>query len=66
MSKEMSLFDLQTVGFGASKNTTKIADMWPGWAVKLIKMIFGLLRDKRNFEDTVACSVELVKARKWL
>lgn len=27
-------------------------------AIKLIKVIFALLRDKRNFEDTVACSVE--------
>ena len=27
-------------------------------AIKLIKVIFALLRDKRNFEDTIACSVE--------
>jgi len=27
-------------------------------AIKLIKVIFALLRDKRTFEDTVACSVE--------
>ena len=27
-------------------------------AIKLIKVIFALLRDQRNFEDTVACSVE--------
>jgi transposase len=27
-------------------------------AIKLIKVIFALLRDKRNFEDTVACSVD--------
>jgi transposase len=27
-------------------------------AIKLIKVIFALLRDKRSFEDTVACSVE--------
>jgi transposase len=26
-------------------------------AIKLIKVIFALLRDKRSFEDTVACSV---------
>ena len=26
--------------------------------IKLIKVIFALLRDKRTFEDTVACSVE--------
>jgi len=27
-------------------------------AIKLIKVIFALLRDKRNFEDTVTCSVQ--------
>jgi transposase len=27
-------------------------------AIKLIKVIFALLRDKRNFEDTITCSVE--------
>ena len=27
-------------------------------AIKLIKVIFALLRDQRNFEDTVTCSVE--------
>jgi transposase len=27
-------------------------------AIKLIKVIFALLRDKRNFEDTGACSVQ--------
>ena len=27
-------------------------------AIKLIKVIFALLRDQRTFEDTVACSVE--------
>ncbi len=27
-------------------------------AIKLIKVIFALLRDKRNFEDTVACPVQ--------
>jgi transposase len=27
-------------------------------AIKLIKVIFALLRDQRNLEDTVACSVE--------
>ena len=27
-------------------------------AIKLIKVIFALLRDQRNFKDTVACSVE--------
>jgi len=27
-------------------------------AIKLIKVIFALLRDQRNFEDTITCSVE--------
>ena len=32
-------------------------------AIKLIKVIFALLRDKRNFEDTITCSVFLDQAK---